>query len=144
MRRPKEPDFGYASAEFRRVDARIPKPVSTGVENAYMCGRAQTLRVDTNIFENGEKKVAFSNEYGYVWTGLQLLVMSTMPVVSSNFYPRSMNIIKHIVLYAQCFLYINETEPRSMHLMIKNTLFFMHNACFILKVLSHWLNQNLG
>ena len=50
-----------------------------------MCGRAQTLRVDTNIFENGEKKVAFSNEYGYVWTGLQLLVMSTMPVVSSNF-----------------------------------------------------------
>ena len=40
MRRPKEPDFGYASAEFRRVDARIPKPVSTGVENAYMCGLA--------------------------------------------------------------------------------------------------------
>ena len=59
MRRPKEPDFGYAGAEFRRVDARIPKPVSTGVENAYMCGRAQTLRVDTNIFENGEKKVCF-------------------------------------------------------------------------------------
>ena len=85
MRRPKEPDFGYAGAEFPRVDARIPKPVSTGVENAYMCGRAQTLRVDANIFENGEKKVAFSNEYGYVWTGLQLLVMSTMPVVSSNF-----------------------------------------------------------
>ena len=33
------------------------------------CGRATTLRVDANVFENGEKKVAFSNEYGYVWTG---------------------------------------------------------------------------
>ena len=33
------------------------------------CGRATTLRVEANVFENGEKKVAFSNEYGYVWTG---------------------------------------------------------------------------
>ena len=57
--RPKEPDFGYAGAEFPRVDTRITKPVSTGVENAYMCGRAQTLRVDANIFENGEKKLRF-------------------------------------------------------------------------------------
>ena len=30
---------------------------------------AKKLRVDANFFENGEKKVAFSNEYGYVWTG---------------------------------------------------------------------------
>ena len=59
MRRPREPDFGYAGAELPSVYARIPKPVSTGVENAYMCGRAQTLRVDANIFENGEKKLRF-------------------------------------------------------------------------------------
>ena len=54
-----------------------------------------------------------------------------------------MHIIRHIVLYAQCLLYINETEPHSMHIIIKNTLLFMHNACFILKVLSHWVNENL-
>ena len=76
MRRPKEPDFGYASAEFRRVDARIPNRKHWGRECVY---------VWTGSIENGGKKVAFSNEYGYVWTGLQLLVMSTMPVVSSNF-----------------------------------------------------------
>ena len=29
---------------------------------------AKTLRVDANVFEKG-KRVAFSNEYGYVWTG---------------------------------------------------------------------------
>ena len=37
----------------------------------YVCtgeNDAKTLRVDANCFEN-EKKVAFSNEYGYVWTG---------------------------------------------------------------------------
>ena len=83
--RPKEPDFGYTGAEFLRVEARIPKPVSTGVENAYTCGRAKTLRVDPIFLKKRRKKVAFSNEYGYVWTGLQLLVMSTMPVLSSNF-----------------------------------------------------------
>ena len=27
---------------------------------------AKTLRVDANSFENGEKNVAFSKEYGYV------------------------------------------------------------------------------
>ena len=31
---------------------------------------AKKLRVDANFFENGEKKkVPFSNEYGYFWTG---------------------------------------------------------------------------
>ena len=35
--------------------------------------------------------------------------------------------------HAPCTLrYINESEPRSMHLIVKNTLFFMHNAYFIL------------
>ena len=53
--RPKEPDFGYAGAEFPRVDARITRPVSTGVENAYTCGRAKTQRVDA-IFLKTEKK----------------------------------------------------------------------------------------
>ena len=59
--RPKEPDFGYAgrSSLVSRVDARIPKPVSTGVENAYTCGRAKTQRVDANCFENGEKSCVF-------------------------------------------------------------------------------------
>ena len=31
--RPKQPDFGYSGAEFPRANARIPKPLSTGVEN---------------------------------------------------------------------------------------------------------------
>ena len=57
--RPKEPDFGYTGAEFLRVEARIPKPVSTGVENAYMCGRAKTLRVDPIFLKNGEKRLRF-------------------------------------------------------------------------------------
>ena len=30
---------------------------------------AKTLRVDANFFEEGEKRVAFPNEYRYVWTG---------------------------------------------------------------------------
>ena len=29
----KQPDFGYSGAEFPRAYARIPKSVSTGVEN---------------------------------------------------------------------------------------------------------------
>ena len=32
---------------------------------------AKMLRVDKIFLENGEKKVAFSKEYGYVWTGPQ-------------------------------------------------------------------------
>ena len=67
------------------------------------------------FFWKRREKVAFSNECGYVWTGLQLLVMYTIPVVS-----------------AQCLLYINESELRFMHLIVKNTFFFMHNAYFIL------------
>ena len=32
--RPKQVDFGYTGAEVSRGCARIPKPVSTGIENA--------------------------------------------------------------------------------------------------------------
>ena len=38
--RPKQPDFGYSGAEFPRAYARIPKPVSTGVQNAISSGSA--------------------------------------------------------------------------------------------------------
>ena len=45
----------------RRVSQslRAHFPVTTVVENAYTCGRAKTLRVDANFFENGEKKLRF-------------------------------------------------------------------------------------
>ena len=32
----KKPDFGFSGAEFPRAYARIPKPVSTGVENGLV------------------------------------------------------------------------------------------------------------
>ena len=75
--RPKEPDFGYTGAEFqtRKHWGRECVYVWTG-ENATS---------GPDFFKKRRKKVAFSNEYGYVWTGLLLLVMSTMPVLSSNF-----------------------------------------------------------
>ena len=42
---------------------------------------AETLRVDVNFFVKGRKKVVFSNENGYVWTGPNLIVQ----------YPRVLN-----------------------------------------------------
>ena len=42
------------------------------IDSSYTCGRAKTMRKRyewTRIFENREKKVAFSNEYRYVLTG---------------------------------------------------------------------------
>ena len=38
--RPKKPDFGYSGADFPRAYARIPKPVSTGVENDFFSAYA--------------------------------------------------------------------------------------------------------
>ena len=37
---------------------------------------AETLRVDVNFFVKGRKKVVFSNENGYVWTGPNLIVQN--------------------------------------------------------------------
>ena len=53
----------YASSMRSRVSYRFQ------INSSYTCGRAKTIRVDAKCFENGEKKVAFSNEYGYQWTG---------------------------------------------------------------------------
>ena len=39
------------------------------IDSSYTCGRAKTPRVDADFFLKTEKKVGFSNEYGYVWTG---------------------------------------------------------------------------
>ena len=43
------------------------------IDSSYRCGQAKTMRKCyewTRFFsENGRKKVAFSNEYGDVWTG---------------------------------------------------------------------------
>ena len=53
----------YASSMRSRVSYRFQ------INSSYTCGRAKTIRVDAKCFENGGKKVAFSNEYGYQWTG---------------------------------------------------------------------------
>ena len=55
------------------------------INSSYTCGRAKTLRVDASIFENGEEKVAFSNEYGYVWTGPECSpIWSVIIVINKN------------------------------------------------------------
>ena len=55
------------------------------INSSYTCGRAKTLRVDASIFENGEEKVAFSNEYGYVWTGPECSpIRSVIIVINKN------------------------------------------------------------
>ena len=63
----------YASSKRSRVivwklsfSNRFIVNVWTGQNNA------KSLLVDPNFFENGEKKVASSNEYGYVKTGPKL------------------------------------------------------------------------
>ena len=55
----------YTSRMSRRVNYRFQ------IDSSYTCGRTKTMRKRyewTRIFLNTEKKVAFSNEYGYVWT----------------------------------------------------------------------------
>ena len=55
------------------------------INSSYTCGRAKTLRVDASIFENGEEKVAFSNECGYVWTGPECSpIRSVIIVINKN------------------------------------------------------------
>ena len=56
----------YASSMRSRVSYRFQ------IDSSYTCGRAKTMRKRyewTRIFWKRRKKVAFSNEYGYVWTG---------------------------------------------------------------------------
>ena len=47
--RPKQPDFGSSGAEFPRVYARIPKPVSTGLENAFLSSLTSIIIKETDI-----------------------------------------------------------------------------------------------
>ena len=57
---PKQPDFGYSGAEFPRTYGRIPKPLSTGVENDYppekFWLRRQRTSVRTDSPGSGKQK----------------------------------------------------------------------------------------
>ena len=55
-------DFGYSGAEFLRAYARIPKPVSTGVENGWEVTRISlAIRAKTST----RPRPPGSTELGY-------------------------------------------------------------------------------
>ena len=53
----------YAPSMRSRVSYRFQ------IDSSYTCEWAKTLWEDAIFFWKRRKKVAFSNEYGYVWTG---------------------------------------------------------------------------